>query len=119
MARGRKSSLVVALTEPQRLELEAVLRRTTAPAGVVRRARMVLFRAEGHALLEVARRVGVDPNVVYKWIRRYLQRGLRGLGDKPRAGFHPGALLMDEPGGAMVLDSPAQAVPDRGLPDEG
>lgn len=89
MARGRRSSLVVSLTFEKRGELESLLRRTTVKAGVARRARMVLLRADGHALLEVARRVGVAPRVVYKWIKRYLEKGTKGLGDKPRPGHLP------------------------------
>lgn len=50
---------------------------------------MVLLRAEGHSIFEVGRRVGVAPRVVYKWIKRYLDKGTRGLGDKSRPGRPP------------------------------
>jgi len=86
MARGRKSSLLVSLTDDERGELESLLRRTTVRAGVARRARMVLLRAEGHSILEVSRRVGVAPRVVYKWLKRYRKEGPHSLGDKPRPG---------------------------------
>ena len=78
MARGRKSSLVVLLTATKRSELEALQRRTTISAGLARRARMVLLRAEGCSLVDVARRVEVAPRVVSKWIKRYRQKGLPG-----------------------------------------
>jgi transposase len=90
MARGRKSSLVVLLTATKRTELEALQRRTTISAGLARRARMVLLRADGASLVDVARRVEVAPRVVAKWIKRYRQQGLRGLGDKARPGRPPG-----------------------------
>ena len=89
MARGRKSSLVILLSPEQRSQLEARQRRTTILAGLARRAHMVLLRADGHSLAEVARRVGVAPRVVAKWLKRYRQQGLRGLGDKPRPGRPP------------------------------
>ena len=89
MARGRKSSLVVLLTATKRRELEALQRRTTVSTGLARRARMVLLRADGGSLADVARRVEVAPRVVAKWLKRYRQQGLRGLGDK-RAGASPG-----------------------------
>lgn len=89
MARGRKSALVVSLTQKERGELESLQRRTTARAGVTRRARMVLLRAEGHSISEVSRRVGVAPVVVYKWLKRYRKKGIQGLGDKPRSGRPP------------------------------
>ena len=90
MARGRKSSLVVLLTATKRSELEALPRRTTISVGLARRARMVLLRADGASLADVARRVEVAPRVVAKWIKRYRQQGLRGLGDKARPGRPPG-----------------------------
>jgi transposase-like protein len=90
MARGRKSSLVVLLTPAKRSDLEALQRRTTISAGLARRARMVLLRADGASLADVARWVGVAPGVVAKWIKRYRQQGLRGLGDKARPGRPPG-----------------------------
>jgi transposase-like protein len=90
MARGRKSSLVVLLTPTKRSDLEALQRRTTISAGLARRVRMVLLRADGASLADVARWVGVAPRVVAKWIKRYRQQGLRGLGDKARPGRPPG-----------------------------
>jgi hypothetical protein len=89
MARGRKSSLVVLLTPPTRSELEAFQRRITVSAGVARRARMVLLRADGTSLADVARRVEVAPRVVAKWLKRYRQPGIRGLGEKARPGRPP------------------------------
>ena len=90
MARGRKSSLVVLLTATKRNELEALQRRTTISVGLARRARMVLLRASGISLADVARRVEVAPRVVAKWIKRYRWQGLQGLGDKARPGRPPG-----------------------------
>ena len=90
MARGRKSSLVVLLTATKRSELEALQRRTTVSTGLARRARMVLLRADGGSLADVARRVEVAPRVVAKWLKRYRQQWLRGLGDTARSGRPPG-----------------------------
>jgi helix-turn-helix protein len=89
MARGRKSSLVVLLSTERRAELEAWQRRTTLAAGLARRARMVLLRADGYSLAEIARQVGVAVRVVAKWLKRYRQHGLHGLGDQHRPGRPP------------------------------
>lgn len=89
MARGRKTSLVVPLTDEERLELEHLQRRTAIAAGLSRRARIILLRADGHSLVEIARRVGVATRVVSKWIKRYIRKGSRGLGDKTRPGRPP------------------------------
>lgn len=89
MARGRRSSLVIRLTEDERAELERVLRSTKVRAGLARRARVVLLRAEGKSISHVARQVDLSRRLVYKWIGRYLKKGLRGLGDKPGRGRKP------------------------------
>src|SRR5262247_2509305 len=90
MARGRKSSLVVLFTPEKRSDLEALQRRTTVAAGLARRARMVLLRADGASLADVARWVGVAPRVAAQWLTRYRPQGRRGLGEKARPGRPPG-----------------------------
>jgi|RhiMetdeSRZDD1v2_1073273.scaffolds.fasta_scaffold1570045_2 hypothetical protein len=90
LARGRKSSLSVLLTATKRSELEAMPRRTTLSAGLARRARLVLLRADGASLAAVARRVEVAPRVVATGIKRSRQQGRRGLGEKARPGRPPG-----------------------------
>ena len=90
MARGRQSSLVILLTPTKRSDLEALQRRTTVSAGLARRARMVLLRADGASLADVSRWIGVAPRVVAKWLKRYRQQGLRGLGEQARPGRPPG-----------------------------
>src|SRR3972149_5597047 len=89
MASGRRSLLIVSLSGQTRAELERWLRSTTICAGRARRAQIVLLRADGHTLSELARRVGVTRVVVYKWIKRFLKQGLRGLEDKPGRGRKP------------------------------
>jgi hypothetical protein len=89
MARGRKSSLIVTLTGEERIQLEHMVRSTTIRAGHARRARIVLLRAEGQSFSEIVRRVGVQRRVVYQWVRRFQQKGPRGLGDKPGRGRTP------------------------------
>jgi hypothetical protein len=89
MARGRKSVLVILLTPTARSALEALQRRTTASAGLARRAWMVLLRADGASRADVARRVAVAPRVVATGLKRYRQHGIRGLGDTARSGRPP------------------------------
>lgn len=69
--------------------LLALQRRSTAPAGVVRRARTILLLASGHRAVEVAETVGMSPRHVHKWGLRFLQQGVPGLEDKPRPGPKP------------------------------
>ena len=83
---GPRSHRVIELDAAARAALERVTRRTTEAAGLVRRARIVLLVADGLPLDQVARAVGVRPNVVRTWADRYRVGGLAALPDRPRPG---------------------------------
>ena len=83
---GPRSHRMIELDAPSRAALEGVVRRTTAEAGLVRRARIVLLVAEGKPLDQIARQLGVRPNVVRTWADRYRAGGLDALEDRPRSG---------------------------------
>jgi hypothetical protein len=87
--RGRKTSLRIVLTSEERIELQRRLRSTTTPAGLARRSRVVLGVADGLALVQVARLVGMTEKHVRKWTRRFLERRLEGLHDRPGRGRKP------------------------------
>ena len=87
--RGRKPQFAVHLTLSARTELERWQRSTTLPAGLVRRARVVLLMDEGQSLTAAARACGLTQRNARKWVLRYLQRGLAGLHDKPGRGRKP------------------------------
>jgi len=70
-------------------KLRAVLRCSTAGAGVAQRARIVLLAAEGVSNAEIGRRVGVSRPTVLTWRGRYEQSGIGGLGDLDRSGRPP------------------------------
>lgn len=84
--RGPKSPRTVNLTPQEREALLSLTRSTAAPAGRARRARIVLLAADGMPLKRIAHIVGVQRNVVRKWLDRYPEKGLKGLEDKPRPG---------------------------------
>jgi len=74
------------LREGDGARLRALTRSSSAPAGLVARARMLLLAAEGWPNAEIARRVGVTRQTVISWRARYGQRGLDGLADERRSG---------------------------------
>jgi len=77
--------------------LLALLRKTTAPAGLARRTRVILLLVSGYSAVDTAQRVGMSPRHVHKWSRRFRERGVAGLEDQPRPGrkpkFQPGVAL--------------------------
>ena len=87
--RGRKTTLIVRLEPQQRDELESWQRKTSMPAGLVRRARAILELADCGCICEAARRVGMSRRHMEKWAKRFLAGGVAGLHDKPRPGRKP------------------------------
>ncbi len=98
MPRGRTTALTIRLTPAQRQTLLAWERSTTIPAGLARRARMVLLLTEGMTLTDIAATVGISRRFIYKWVQRFLEQGLEGLHDKPRSHRR------SEPGQAGMTD---------------
>jgi hypothetical protein len=88
MTRGRTTALTVRLTPTQRRTLLAWQRATTIRAGLARRGRIILLVADRMSISEVAATVGISRRFVYKWVQRFLQKGLEGLADKPGRGSH-------------------------------
>jgi hypothetical protein len=86
MMSGPRSARVVTLSVEERAALEVLTRRTTAAAGLVRRARMVLLADTGMPLDQIARTVGADRTIVRTWLGRYRAGGRAALQDRPRAG---------------------------------
>lgn len=78
--------VLIKLTPRQRLELESMVGRPSARAGVVRRCRVVLLSAEGIAGTEIATRLALSVVAVSRIRRRFLDGGVEGLLDQPKAG---------------------------------
>ena len=88
MARGRKTSLTIRLTPAERQTLRAWQRATTIAAGRARRGRIILLAADRVPISQIAATVGISRRFVYKWVQRFLDKGVEGLADKPGRGSH-------------------------------
>ena len=87
MGRGRTTSLTIQLTPTQRQTLLAWQRSTTTiSAGRARRGRIIVLVADGMPISDVAATVGISRRFVYKWVQRFLEKGMEGLTDKPGRG---------------------------------
>ena len=86
MARGRTTALTLCLTPGERRTLRAWQRATTISAGCARRGRVILLVAAGVPITHVASTVGTSRPFVYKWVQRFLEKGLEGLANKPGRG---------------------------------
>jgi Homeodomain-like domain len=79
----------IVLGAAERVALERLQRSPSVPAGVSRRARVVLLMANNLPGVDVARRTGYTPVQISRLRRRFAAQGLAGLGDKPRSGRPP------------------------------
>ncbi len=90
MARGRRTSFTIRLTDEERQMLLAWQRSTTIPAGIARRGRIILLMADGMPISHIAATVGISRRFVYKWVQRFLQEGVAGLAEKRDRSHRPG-----------------------------
>jgi transposase len=68
------------------MQLEAVIARPSAPAGLVRRARVILLSAAGASGIDIAVQLDLSPEAVSRIRRRFVEAGVDGLRDQPKAG---------------------------------
>src|ERR1700746_4163243 len=64
-------------------------RSRSAEARLVERAKIILACLDGKRNDEVSRELGVRPNTVGLWRKRFAARGMAGLRDQPRPGKKP------------------------------
>lgn len=74
------------ITSKQRGQLEETVRRPSAPAGLVRRARVVLLSADGVSGREISRRLDLSPEQVSRIRARFRAEGVVGLNERPKSG---------------------------------
>ena len=85
MAMGRPKALLV-LDAGQREQLEGFANSRSLPAGLVRRAKIILLSASGKTNREVARQLETSKVTVSLWRCRFLAHGVGGLYDELRPG---------------------------------
>src|SRR6266700_7583257 len=83
--RGRPR-VPLTLAPPERAELESFARSRALPAGLVRRAQMLLLSADGVTNTAIAERFATSVSLVSLWRRRYRGQGLAGLYGEVRPG---------------------------------
>ena len=100
MARGRRTSLLIRLTDDERQTLLVWQRSMTIPAGIARRGQVILLMADRVPISHIATTTGISRRYIYKWVQRFLQEGLVGLADKRERSHRPGPYphdLLDQP----------------------
>lgn len=98
------------ITAELRVALQRLVQRPTAPQRTVRRAQIILHRADGLSQAETARRVGVNRPVVVLWEQRFCAAGLDGLADAKGRGRKPSVALETK---AAIVGRATQPPPGR------
>jgi hypothetical protein len=83
---SRQSPFLIELSDQDRNDLEATVRRTSAEQRMVLRARIVLAAADGEENAAIAERLEIALNTVIKWRKRFFEEGMSGLKDRKRSG---------------------------------
>jgi putative transposase len=85
VATGRPKTELL-LSDEEREQLASLARSRVLPHGIVARAKVVLWSAEGMTNTEIAGRLRWTKATVGKWRRRFLDRRVPGLYDELRSG---------------------------------
>ena len=80
----RTSPFDIVLTDEERLLLESLSRKYTAPFCDVIRARAILLASEGLENKEIAQRLDMPRQMVSKWRKRFYRQRIAGLENLPR-----------------------------------
>ena len=80
------ATMSLRLPAGEREQLEQMLRQTTLPQAIARRARVILAVADGHRYSQIGAGLGVTDRFIARWKRRYVEGGILALADAPRPG---------------------------------
>lgn len=80
---------ILDITDEQRKSLERLIKATTTEQRIVRRAHVILCRADGQSQEATSERVGIRRSMVVQWERRFMKMGISGLKDAPGRGRKP------------------------------
>ncbi len=85
----RKSPYPIVLSENERKELERIASQYTLSYYVVVRAKIALMAAQGLDNKTIGEKLSTPREIVSKWRKRFYEKRLDGLQDKPRPGRPP------------------------------
>jgi len=111
MARAASRDIVV-LGPRRKARLEAIVRRSSAPQALVRRARIALLAHQRWPNAQIAAELGCTVNTVRTWRHRFARRGMPGLQDRPRSGRPEGY----GPDVRLAIVATATSAPPAGCP---
>jgi len=82
----RRSPYQIVLTAREKKQLQKQAGQYTAPYRDVVRAKVILLAAQGYENKEIEKRVDMPREIVSKWRKRFFEKRLAGLDERPRSG---------------------------------
>ncbi len=110
MPAGRPKA-VITLSPEEREQLQAWAVSRSLPHGLVTRAKIVLWAADGLTNSAIAQKVDLSAISVGKWRKRFLEQGLQGLHDEMRPG-RPRSIADEKI--ALAIKTTLQTKPEDG-----
>ncbi len=77
------------MSSEEQATIEQIARSKTEPARRVERFRILRLAHEGLNVPAISRKIGIGEKWVRTWLKRFNDRGLKGLDDEPRSGRPP------------------------------
>jgi transposase len=77
------------MNEEEATAIKQLAHSRTEPAGLVQRAQIILLSKQGKRVMEVGEQLHLCDRTVRRWIYRFNEAGVEGLGDQSRAGRPP------------------------------
>jgi transposase len=74
-----RTGITIAITRPDRRQLEAITKDRNAPQKHAWRAAIVLLTADGVGTNEIMRQTGKSKTCVWRWQERFMEAGVEGL----------------------------------------
>ena len=106
-----RKKYLVTLSEPERTQLRALLRKGHASARRIARTHILLLADEGHGDAAIATHVHVGALTVHRVRKRYAEAGLdAALGERPRPGGQP---TLDHKQEALLIALTCSEPPDE------
>lgn len=82
----RKSPYVISLSSQEKSILQQMVRKYTLPYFEVIRAKSILLAADGFENKQIGDKLDLPREIVSKWRKRFFEKRLNGLQDRPRCG---------------------------------
>ena len=85
----QKDTVLITCSPEMIRQLREVVQDTTVSPKIAQRAQMILDTLNGMDVEEITEKMGISPGIYYRWVKRFNEKGIAGLWDRPHTGRLP------------------------------